>query len=304
MGTINKQRVTLTINDKEVTITNPTKQLWPNITKSEYIQYLIKVSPLLLPFLTNRLLTVIRYPNGVTNEAFYQKNSPDYAPEYIEVKEITGKAYIICSNLETLVWLGNQGAIEFHIPFQRYDEIGPREIVIDLDPPSQKNFPLAVEAALILEETFKNLKIFSFIKTSGNKGMQIVIPIKGNWLTYDDTKIFTTFIANYLVKKEPKWFTVERLKKNRGNKLYVDFIQHAEGKTIIAPYSLRGNEEALVSTPLHWSEIHQPLSPKDFSMSTVLNRIKEQQHLILNMNEMERKNEVLKDIILKLKSNT
>jgi DNA ligase D len=300
MGTINKERVNLTINNQEVSITNPTKEIWPSITKSEYIQYLIKVSSLLLPFLDKRLLTVIRFPNGIKKESFYQKNIPDYAPEFIEKRESDGISYIICSNLETLIWLGNQSAIEFHVPFQHHDERHPREIVIDLDPPSQSEFSLAIEAALILEEIFNKLRLKCFIKTSGSKGMQVVIPMKKNFLSYEETKVFNTFIANYLISKQPKWFTIERLKKNRNNKLYVDFLQHAEGKTIIAPYSVRGNEHALVSTPLHWQEIHKPITPFDFSMSAVLNRIKNNKYLTVNREEMELQNEVLKPIVANL----
>ncbi|WP_158217589.1 non-homologous end-joining DNA ligase [Lottiidibacillus patelloidae] len=297
MGASKNERIKLTINDQEVAITNPMKKLWPSITKSEYINYLITVSPLLLPYLRKRLLTVIRYPNGVQNEAFFQKNSPEYTPDFVETKMDDGKNYILCSNLETLIWLGNQGAIEYHIPFQQFDENGPREIVFDLDPPSRDHFLLAIEAALIIKEILEKLNIVSYIKTSGNKGMQILIPLLSNSFTYEETKVFTAFIASYLVNKEPKWFTIERLKKNRKERLYVDFIQHAEGKTIIAPYSVRGNEDALVSTPLQWSEVTRQLNPSTFTMGEVINRIKGENHLKLNLKEMEIKNKGLHQLI-------
>jgi DNA ligase D len=268
-----EQHTSITIGKHTVKITNPNKEIWPEVTKFDYLKYLVAVSNQMLPFLKDRLLTVIRYPNGVAGEAFYQKNCPDYAPQYVKRYEFDGTNFIVCSDLATLLWLGNQGAIEYHIPFQTINSNSPEEIVIDLDPPSKNDFILAVKAALILKDTFEKLNIQAFIKTSGNKGMQIFIPIKKDAYSYEQTRSFTSFIATYLVHKEPNMFTMERLKKNRGNKLYIDFIQHAEGKTIIAPYSTRGNKKGLVSTPLLWEEINSNLSPNEFTMSNNVQRI-------------------------------
>lgn len=270
-----KDRHKIIIEGQEVEITSPEKPLWPSlgITKIKYLHYLIKISPFLLPFLRDRLLTVIRYPHGVLGESFYQKNCPDYAPNYIKTYNRQNINYIVCSDLPTLIWLGNQVAIDLHTPFNPIHSTKPSEIVFDLDPPSRNEFNLALEAALILKEIFTKFKLISFVKTSGNKGLQIYIPLPDNTFTYDETRIFTEFTANYLVQKEPKWFTLERLKKNRGKRLYIDYLQHAEGKTIIAPYSLRGNEDALVATPLLWKEVTQSLSPEKFPMEHVIERL-------------------------------
>ncbi|WP_083888509.1 non-homologous end-joining DNA ligase [Calidifontibacillus oryziterrae] len=263
------------INNMKVKLTNVTKILWSkkNIRKIDYLHYLIKVSYYILPFLQDRLLTTIRYPDGVHNEKFYQKNCPDYAPEYIKTKKEDGITYINCRDQETLLWLGNQSAIEFHVPFSTIDANMPTEIVLDLDPPSRQEFSLAVEASLIIKEVLDQLKLLSFIKTSGNKGLQIYIPLPDKTYSYKDTRLFTAFIANYLINKEPNWFTTERLKVKRGKKLYVDYVQHAEGKTIIAPYSLRGNEDALVATPLQWKEVNHDLRPEQFPFETIEQRL-------------------------------
>ncbi|WP_223700596.1 DNA ligase D [Sutcliffiella deserti] len=262
---------------KSVQITHPEKPLWeePFFSKLDYLQYLTEASPFLLPFLKNRLLTVIRYPHGMSGEKFYQKNRPDYAPEYVETSVNDGIHYIVCNNLETLVWLGNQLAIELHIPFQKTGSLLPCEIVFDLDPPSEKFFANAVIGALMMKEIFDQLQLASFVKTSGRKGLQVYIPLPEETFTYEQTRKFTEFVANYLVSKEPELFTIERLKKNRGTRVYVDFIQHAEGKTIIAPYSLRENSLPTVATPLNWSEVNQGLRPKQFTVSNVLERLKE-----------------------------
>ncbi|WP_245864249.1 DNA ligase D [Fredinandcohnia onubensis] len=260
---------------KEIEITHPDKPLWKDksITKLDYIQYLVEVSPNMLPFLKERLLTVIRYPHGMYGESFYQKNCPEYAPEFIQTSMSDGIEYIVCNDLKTLSWLGNQLSFEFHIPFRTIHSKGPSEIVFDLDPPSRAAFPLAKKAATILKEVFDGLKLISFVKTSGNKGLQIYIPLPENKFTYEDTRQFTEFIANYLVTMEPDLFTTERLKKNRGNRMYVDYVQHAEGKTIVAPYSVRGNDGAYVATPLYWEEITDELSIEDFPLETIIERI-------------------------------
>jgi bifunctional non-homologous end joining protein LigD len=209
-------------------------------------------------------------------EPFYQKNCPDYAPEFVETNFQEGINYIVCSNSNTLIWLGNQLAIEFHIPFQTIQTKGPSEIVFDLDPPSREEFYLAIKAALNIKEVLDHLNLIGFVKTSGNKGLQVYIPLPDGRFSYEDTRLFTSFIADYLISKDPGSFTIERFKKNRGKRLYIDYVQHSEGKTIVAPYSLRGNEHAGAATPLFWEEVCENLDVKMFTMSTALDRIEKQ----------------------------
>ncbi len=259
----------------DVTISHPEKIIWkqPTITKQKLIEYLIQISPFMLPFLENRLLTTIRFPHGVPGESFYQKNCPDYAPSFIHTACHDQINYILCNDLSTLLWLGNQLAIEYHVPFQTVVSNKPLEIVFDLDPPSRDAFHLAIKAALNLKEIFDSFEITSYPKLSGNKGIQVHIPIKRNTLNYNDTRIFTLFVAQYLVEKFPEDFTIERMKKNRGGRLYLDYVQHSEGKTIICPYSTRGTEYATVATPLYWDEVNDKLNMKTFSIPFVLDRL-------------------------------
>jgi bifunctional non-homologous end joining protein LigD len=257
-----------------VDITHPEKPLWkePPLVKLDYIRYLRRISVVLLPFLRNRALTCIRYPHGMFGESFFQKNVPDYAPEFVETQAQDGIEYIECNALDSLMWLGNQLALEFHIPFQKAGQQDVNEIVFDLDPPGREQFPLAVKAALIMKELFDGMRLQSFVKTSGNKGLQIYIPLPSGF-SWKDTGLFTEFIADYLVSNHPADFTIERMKKNRKGRLYVDYIQHGEGKTIIAPYSLRGNDKALVAAPLWWHEVKEGLNPEQFTMQEVLSRL-------------------------------
>lgn len=258
-----------------VTITHPDKPVFPavNMKKDNYLLYLQKVAPYMLPFLCDRLLTVIRFTHGVPGESFYQKNYPDNIPDFVATYLVDDTNFAICNNVETLLWLGNQLAIEFHIPFQTIYTEKPTEIVFDLDPPSVEEFQLTVHAALKLKTILDHFNLTSYIKTSGSKGMQVYIPLPFNTFTYEETGTFTEFVCNFLVQQYPDWFTTERLKKNRGQRLYLDYVQHREGKTIIAPYSTRGNVNGLVATPLFWQEVHEELKPSTFTMSHVVERI-------------------------------
>lgn len=257
-------------------MTHPDKPIWPDlgIQKDDYLLYLQRISPYILPFLKDRVLTVIRFPHGVIGESFYQKNSPEYVPEFVATKQMDDINYMMCNDLESLLWLGNQLALEFHVPFQTVDTNNPTEVVFDLDPPSVHEFSLAVEAALRMKVIFDQFQLKSYVKTSGGKGIQLYIPLEEDSFTYEETGIFTKFISEFLVEQDPKWFTTERFKKKRGNKLYLDYVQHKEGKTIIAPYSPRGNDLGLIATPLKWEEVRESLKPDTFSIPSVLDRIK------------------------------
>lgn len=263
----------------DVGITHPDKVIWkqPGINKAQFISYLTEVSRFMLPFLENRALTTIRFPHGVPGESFFQKNCPDYAPEFIQTAVIGDNHFIVCNDLSTLTWLGNQLAIEYHVPFQTIDSDLPLEIVFDLDPADRSDFPLAIKAALEIRKILDRLKITGYPKLSGSRGLQIHIPLAGSLLTYPDTRIFTSFIARLLIEKFPDDFTVERLKKDRGDRLYIDYVQHAPGKTIICPYSPRGKEGATVAAPLRWEEVNETLRMDQYTIPFVLQRISEGQ---------------------------
>lgn len=264
------------IDDQTLTLTSLSKILWPkqDVTKADYLNYINEVSPYILPFIKDRALTLIRYPHGASGPSFYQKNCPDYAPDFIRTVLIEDINYIVGGDLPTLYWLANQLALEIHVPFQLIDSTGPSEIVFDLDPPSREAFELAVQAALLIKEVLDQLQIISFIKTSGNKGLQVYIPLPENTYSYGETRLFGDFIADYLLNKKPHSFTTERLKKNRKGRLYLDIVQHAAGKTIVSPYSVRGNEDGLVAAPLFWEEVSPKLRPEHFPIQSMIERIK------------------------------
>lgn len=258
----------------EVTFTNLDKMYWPEpiITKGEMICYLREIAPYMLPFLRNRTLTMIRLPNGVSEEHFFQKHLPDHAPDFIQLEQQTAE-HIRCASLAALLWFANQGAMEYHIPFQYIDSNVPVEIVFDLDPPSRDQFDLAIEAALLIKELLDHLNLHSFVKTSGNKGIQIYIPIPENSFTYEDTALFTQAVALTVEQQRSDLFTTERMKSKRQGRLYIDYVQHGRDKTIIAPYSPRKTAEATVAAPLFWQEVKLGLQPTQFTISNMIERV-------------------------------
>lgn len=270
--TYDQLRFDLAMMPQSVSYSNLDKLFWPHnsLRKIDLLIYLRLIYPYMQPFLHNRVLTVIRCPDGVEEEFFYQKSLPNYAPQFM--KDIHNEA-IICNNSAALIWLANHGAIEYHVAFQTIETKDPVEIVFDLDPPNHEKFHLAVKAALLIKRLIDNLDLISFVKTSGSKGLQIHIPLPPGKMTYNDTAIFTEAIATTLVQEHPQLFTIERLKKNRHNRLYIDYVQHGKGKTIIAPYSPRKTKSGTVATPLFWHELTEELTPNVFTIQNVVDRV-------------------------------
>nr|WP_306302993.1 hypothetical protein [Calditerricola satsumensis] len=178
----------------DVTLTNPDKLLWPEegITKRDYLAYLFAVAKPLLAYTRNRALTVIRYPDGVHGESFYQKNAPSYAPPWIPRRQVGDVDAILLNDLRTLLWLGNQAALEFHVPFHEVDDPDhPLELTFDLDP-SVPGFAAVVETALRLKEVTDRLGLPTYVKTSGATGLAVYIPLERRY-TYAETRRWPPF---------------------------------------------------------------------------------------------------------------
>ena len=264
---------TITIDGHELTITNPNKLLWPDmgVTKLLYLQKLIALSPYLLPYCHNRYLTVIRYPHGIQGKSFYQKNAPEPLPPFVETADSGGIRYVHLTNIATLLWLGNLAALEFHASFEWIGTDEPAEWIIDIDP-SLEEEPRIMEAAAIVGEVLESLHITSVPKTSGATGVQLIIPIQSGY-TFDQLRSLGLFIGQFITQKHPRLFTLERLTKDRGDKIYFDYLQHWPGKTLSAPYTPRARKGATVSTPLTWDEVRRGVSPHAFNLLTIEKRL-------------------------------
>lgn len=271
---------TIQIEGQDITITNPDKPLWPEagVTKSMYLQKLAELSPYLLKYCRNRLLTTIRYPHGIHGEFFYQKNAPEPLPPYVKTAVHEGINYIVMEDLPVLLWLGNLAALEFHPSLHYVGSALPCEWMIDLDP-SLPEEPRIMEAAHLVGQTLRSLGIQSVPKTSGATGVQIIVPIQSG-ITFEELRTLGHFVGMYVCQKHPDLFTLERLKKDRGNKIYFDYLQHYGGKTLAAPYTPRAREHASVSTPLLWDEVAADVRPKDFHLLNIGARLAEKGDLL------------------------
>jgi len=280
MSSSSSESGVVTVDGNEITVSNPQKLLWPEagITKVIYLQKLIALSPYLLPYCRNRYLTTIRYPDGVGGKFFYQKNAPSKLPEFVKTAAHGGVNYIHLDSLSTLLWLGNLAALEFHPSFEYIGGEEPAEWVLDIDP-SFEDEPRLMEAVAIIGETLQGMGVRSVPKTSGATGVQIFVPIREGY-TFDQLRSVGEFLGNYLAEKHPRLFTVERLIKERGKKIYIDYVQHAPGKSLSAPYTPRGRVEATVSTPLTWDEVRRGISPNRFTLLTIEERLEKTGDLI------------------------
>ncbi|NBI28472.1 non-homologous end-joining DNA ligase [Chengkuizengella marina] len=273
------EKVPLKVEGHEILISNPSKPLWPNISKIEYLHKLVKLAPFLLTYCKNRYLTTIRFPHGYNDKTFfYQKNCPEPTPDFVNTAYLHNIHYVNLDNVATLLWLGNLACLEFHPSFHYINQSLPVEWVIDIDP-SKENEPRLVDAVLFIGELLDKLHIQSVPKTSGATGIQIVIPIEQKY-SFDQLRKMGQFISEFLVQKHPNLFTIERLKKNRKQLIYIDYLQHWQGKTLAAPYTPRAREHAPVSTPLFWHEINKNLIPSDFNLLNIENRLKKEGDLI------------------------
>lgn len=270
----------LEVEGYELHITHPDKMLWPElgINKAMYLQKLIMLAPYLLPYCRNRYLTTIRYPNGVPGKFFYQKNAPDPLPEFVSTARHDGVEYINLDSLPTLLWLGNLAALEFHPSFEYIGGEEPAEWVLDIDP-SEELLDKLMEAVALIGEALEAMGIHSVPKTSGATGVQIIVPIKPGY-TFDQLRKLGQFLAKFLTEKYPKLFTIERMIRERGNKIYIDYVQHAAGKSLSAPYTPRARAQATVSTPLLWEEVRDGVDPRDYNLLTIEQRLNEQGDLI------------------------
>lgn len=275
----------LRIENKDIAVTRPDKLLFPDVSLSkwEYVLHMVRLAPYIIPYTRNRLLTVIRYPDGTEGKHFYQKNIPAYAPNWVRTARDGGTRYILLQDTATLAWLATQAALEFHTSFHFAGSGRPAELVFDLDP-SVEGFAAVTEVALLLNQTLLSLGLTSMPKTSGATGLQVYVPIERHY-SFRETRSFGHFLGRYLQEKHPRLITLERLKRHRGDKVYIDYLQHWYGKSIIAPYSPRARKGAPVSTPLRWKELERGFNPQESHLRNIHARLSETGDLFQLMKE-------------------
>ncbi len=272
----------------KVKFTNLDKTLFPKlgITKAQVIEYYIKVAPKMLDFLANRPLVVTRFPDGIDKEGFYGKDAPQGTPSWVKTVKIYSETakrdvnYILCNDLDTLIWLANIAAIEIHMPFSKADSReNPDLVFFDVDPEPPATFKDATAVALLLKEKLDNLSLESYVKTSGKKGIHLLVPITREY-TFKETRNFTHNIGRELAKEQPLVVS-EFAEAKKPGKVFVDYLQNSHGRTMICPYSLRAVPDAAVSTPLEWAEVKKGIKPTELNIYSVVKRKKDPWQKIL-----------------------
>ena len=261
--------------DSDPPISKPDKLLWPDVevTKRDYADYLQAVSGDMLPWLRDRPLTMVRAPDGVGGKRYYQKSAPTYAPTWVKTTRIPAPSaerdvdYVVCQDLPTLVWLGNQAVLEFHVAPVRRDQLEkPDLLVVDIDPPEDA-FEMAVEVAFLVLEVLDDLSLPSGIKTTGGKGLHVVVPIERR-VDQSSLRRAVTRLTDIVVERRPDLVTDAFRKAKRGGRVMLDPSRNGTGATIVAPYSSRDRADATVSFPVAPEELGS-VSPGDFTIGTV-----------------------------------
>ncbi len=258
---------------REVALSNLDKVFWPEerTTKGDLIAYYREISPWLLPYLRDRAVTLTRYPDGIEGKSFFQKNAPDTVPAWVRTARVGALDFFVCDDLETLLYVVNLGTIPLHLPANRLDR-NPDWCVIDLDP-KQAPFAWVVKLAWAVHELCEELGLPSFPKTSGQKGLHVLIPL-GAQLTHLQATSLGELVARVVEGRHPDIGTTERNIAARRGRVYLDFLQNGDGKTIAGPFSARPVPGATVSAPLRWSEVNARLDPKKYTLKSLPARMK------------------------------
>ena len=296
------EKAELVVEGKKLAVSNLNKVLYPKagFTKGQVIDYYIRIAPLLLPHLKDRPLTMKRYPDGVEGEFFYEKNCPSHRPKWVKTAKVWSEGnqntmdYCLANDLPTLVWAANLADLELHTSLSRKNNIDrPTMMVFDLDPGAPADMVQCCKVGLWLRDLLSKMKLKSWAKTSGSKGLQVYVPLNTP-VSYEDTKALSRSLAQYLERDHPDRVTSNMSKALRKAKVFVDWSQNDEHKTTICVYSLRAREEPTVSTPVTWNEVENCLKKKNaellrFRSDQVLTRVEKQGDLFERIEGLKQK---------------
>jgi bifunctional non-homologous end joining protein LigD len=262
-----------------VELSNLARVLFPDdrIIKAQLIEYYFNIAPTILAHVKGRPLSLVRYPDGVGGESFYQKNRPDWAPAWIEHVALGNetKDYVIATEDASLVWLANLACIELHQMHSRAPHFDkPDYLVFDFDPPPGFKFTQVAEVALEFKTHLEGFGYHPFVKTTGRKGLHILAPIESKW-GFDRAFAAAKAVAQPFVESRPSLMTLQLRKDQRKGRVLLDIYRNRQSQTIVAAYSVRGIAGAPVSTPLRWEELATLKHPGSFHLRSIPQRLVE-----------------------------
>jgi bifunctional non-homologous end joining protein LigD len=269
----------------DIVVTHPEKIIYPDagVTKGEVFDFYRRIAPLLLPHLHDRPVTLERAQEGLDGDSkphFWQKDTPTYYPDWVRRIKLPSEQgrevrYALVNDLETLLYLVNQGTLTFHVWFSRVEDLDrPDFVLFDLDR-GKAEFADVVAVARQLREVLEEEGAEPLLKTSGKTGLHVLVPWRAEG-GYDEARGWATDIAARVVEALPKQATIERSKAGRSGRVYVDVMQNARGHHAVPPYVLRAVPGAPVSTPLAWRELTPRLDPGRFNIKTIFTRLRRQ----------------------------
>jgi bifunctional non-homologous end joining protein LigD len=265
---------------KTFNFSNLKKVYWPaeRYTKGDMVEYYRLASRWLLPYLRNRPVVLTRFPDGIDGKSFYQKDAPDFAPEWMRTIPIWSEEtqrdikYFVCDDEESLLYIANMGSIPLHMWASRVGSLEqPDWCVIDLDP-KEAPFSDVVRTAVALRKVCDSIGLQSYVKTTGKTGLHILLPL-GRQCTYAQSRTLGELLARFVLRELGDIATITRHVSKRGDKVYLDYLQNRHGQTIVAPFSVRPLPGATVSMPLLWDEVGESLDPRAFTIRTALERM-------------------------------
>jgi bifunctional non-homologous end joining protein LigD len=271
----------ITIGGITVPLSHPDKVLFPGdgVTKADLARYYADVADRMLPWLRDRPITMVRYPDGLDGQRFFQKNAPSYFPGWIRRvrvgKEGGEVEHVLCDKPATLVYLANQACIEIHAFLSRVDNLGaPDQMVFDFDPPDGERFGDVRRAALWSRDLLDGeLGLTSVVRTSGGRGLHVHVALNRR-AAFEEVREFAHHAAEVLARRHPDVITVEQRKDKRGSRIYADVMRNAYAQTVTASYGVRARPGAPVATPLSWAEVEDDgLAPGRFTMATIRARL-------------------------------
>ena len=267
------------IGRHELDITRPEKVLFPEdgITKGELIEYYARIAPRILPHLHNRPLTMERYPDGLHQQRFFQKQVSSYFPKWIRrvtVRKAGGTVtHLVCNDTATLVYLANQACVTPHIPLSRTDKLDvPDQMVLDLDPQTE-DFELVRSTAQAFKKLLDALELPAYLKTTGSRGLHVVVPLRRRE-GFDSVRGFARELARIVVSQAPQERTLEPLKVKRGGRVFIDTNRNAYAQLVAPAYAVRARKGAPVSVPLDWSDLKKKnLQSDGVTIRTIFDRL-------------------------------
>jgi bifunctional non-homologous end joining protein LigD len=260
---------------REIEVSRPDKLLWPaiGVTKRAYVDYLAAVTDHMLPWLRDRPLTLVRGPDGVDGERYFQKAASSYRPAWIRTVRIDAPSakrkvdYLVCDDPATLAWLGNQATLEFHPAPVRTDRLDrPDLLTVDIDPP-EGAFEAAAEVALVVLDVLEELGLHAGVKTTGGKGLHVVVPIERR-VDQEDLKQAAARLTSIVAKRRPDAVTDAFRKAGREGRVLLDPSRNGTGATVVAPYSPRARPTGTVSFPVVAGEL-ETIAPERFTIASV-----------------------------------